>query len=246
MKFGSVFSGVGGLDLGLEAAGWECLWQVEFDDFCNKILEMRFPHTKKYGDIKNVKTKELDRVDAIVGGFPCQPVSLAGRQEGEGDERWLWPDFIRIITGLQPSFAVVENVNGLLHRGGATVLNDLAKAGYDAEWYTIPAEAFGADHKRERIFIVAYHQSLGVERVWPDGIEIPRALFEEVLSVRDSNGQWKSEPDLRRTADGVSDWVDRLRALGNAVVPQIAYWIGECINECVDKQGRKARPSQIG
>ena len=246
MKFGSLFSGVGGLDLGLEAAGWECLWQVEFDDFCNKILEMRFPHTKKYGDIKDVRTEELERVDAIVGGFPCQPVSFAGRQEGEGDERWLWPDFMRIITDLRPSFAVIENVVGLLHHGGATVLNDLAKAGYDAEWYTIPASAFGADHKRERIFIVAYHTSLGVEGVWPDGIEVPRALFEEVLSVRDSNGQWKSEPDLRRTADGVSDWVDRLRALGNAVVPQIAYWIGECINECVDKQERKARPSQIG
>ncbi len=230
MKFGSLFSGVGAFDLGFHLAGWDCRWQVEVDDYCRQILELRFPWTTKYGDIKNVKAEELETVDAIVGGFPCQPVSFAGKLKGESDERWLWKEFARVAFALRPTYIVIENVRGLLNRGGTTVLFDIAKAGYDAEWQTIPASAFGANHKRERLFIVAYDKSVGMERLWSNGVEITPTLDKEILSVRDSDGEWKVEPDIRRTSDGNSFRVDRLKSIGNAVVPHIGHWLARQIN----------------
>jgi DNA (cytosine-5)-methyltransferase 1 len=241
MKFGSLFSGIGAFDLGFVWAGWEPVFQVEVDKFCRDILDIRFPDTEKFGDIKKVGIDDYwrlykeSKIEALVGGFPCQPVSLAGRQRALRDERWLWPQFRRFIIQLRPRYVVIENVYGLLHRGGVDILRDLAEGGYDAEWQTIKASAFGADHKRERVFIIAYPKGIGVERVWPEGVEIPQRFFEKELSVRDSNGQWKVEPDVRRVDDGVAYRVDRLKSLGNSVMPQIGYWLGALINEHVEK-----------
>lgn len=237
MKFGSLFSGIGAFDLGFVRAGWEPVFQVENDKFCRDILDLRFPDTEKFGDIKEVSINDYYRllteskVQALVGGFPCQPISFAGRQEAQSDARWLWPYFRRFIVQLRPRYVVIENVYGLLHRGGVDVLRDIASCGYDAEWQTIKASAFGADHKRERVFIIAYAKGLGMEGVWSEGVKIPRPLFEKELSVRDSNGQWKVEPDVRRIDDGVADRMDRLKSLGNAVMPQIGHWLGGLINE---------------
>jgi DNA (cytosine-5)-methyltransferase 1 len=161
LRYGSLFTGIGGLDLGLDMAGFECAWQVEVDEFCKEILEREWPNAKRYGDVFNLDTSKLESVDLICGGFPCQPVSVAGKRSGTSDERWLWPEFARIIREIKPRWVVAENVPGLLSansgRAFAEVLRDLAESGYDAVWDIFPAGGpggSGALHKRERIFII--------------------------------------------------------------------------------------------
>jgi len=157
MRFGSFFSGIEGIGLGLERAGMTCRWQVEIDPYCLAVLRKHWPDVPKYGDIRALTGDELEPVDLICGGFPCQPVSLAGRRRGAADERWLWPEFARLLRVLRPRFALLENVPGLLAGGGmAEVLGDLAALGFDAEWDCIPAAAVGAPHLRYRVFICAY------------------------------------------------------------------------------------------
>lgn len=153
---GSLFSGIGGIDKGLELAGFEVAWQIEIDEFCQKVLHKHWPHVPKWRNITHVRGTELRTVDLICGGFPCQPVSYAGNQRAQADERWLWPEFARLIRILRPRYVLVENVPGLLRRGIEDVLGDLAASGYDAEWEGLPASAFGAPHERQRIWIVAY------------------------------------------------------------------------------------------
>jgi len=158
--FGSLFSGIGGIDLGLERAGMHGLWQVEKDAFCTKVLQKHWPNTPRYGDIRDLDASRLPSVDLIAGGFPCQPHSLAGKRQASADERNLWPEFARIIRSIRPRWVLAENVLGLLssedgHFFGA-VLRDLAEAGYDAQWFVLSAAEFGAPHRRERVFLVAH------------------------------------------------------------------------------------------
>src|SRR6185369_1358782 len=159
--FGSLFAGIGGIDLGLERAGWECRFQVEWDAWCRARLIERFPHVPDvFGDIARVNWSGVERVDLLAGGFPCQPVSVAGRQAAQEDARWLWPEFHRAIRALRPSLILVENVPNLLAVGDGSafgdILGDLAASGYDTEWDCIPAAAVGAPHERDRVFLVAY------------------------------------------------------------------------------------------
>ncbi len=162
--FGSLFSGIGGLDLGLERAGWECCWQVERDAFRRKVLDKHWPSVNRYGDICEVNFENIESVDLIAGGFPCQPVSSAGKMLAQQDARWLWPEFARAIRTVRPHLVLIENVTGLLIRGFEDVLRDLAASGYDAEWQVLPAIAFGAPHLRARIWIVAYLDSWRQQR----------------------------------------------------------------------------------
>jgi DNA (cytosine-5)-methyltransferase 1 len=166
--FGSLFAGIGGIDLGLERAGWECRWQVEWDGFCQTSLARNWAPVVRRGDVTAVDFRELERVDLIAGGFPCQPVSVAGRQRGRADERWLWPEFARAIRDVGPSFVLVENVRNLLAiddgRPFGEVLGSLAALGYDAEWDCIPASAFGAPHERDRLWLLAYPDERRRER----------------------------------------------------------------------------------
>lgn len=161
--FGSVFTGVGGIDLGLERAGWKCRWQVENNTYCLRILERHWPDIKRYGNIKRVNPAELEPVDLIAGGFPCQPTSCAGKRLGDKDPRWLWPEMARIIRGVRPRYVLVENPPGLYTKGFGQVLGDLAACGYTAEWDCLSADAFGAPHLRYRIFLVAYPQGPRLE-----------------------------------------------------------------------------------
>lgn len=154
---GSLFSGIGGLDLGLERAGWDVQWQVENNDFCNCVLKKHWPDVKRFGDIKTLDDK-VGAVDLVCGGFPCQPVSVAGRRKGQEDARWLWPEFTRILGLVRPRLILVENTPGLLSLGMGAVLGSLAALGYDAEWDSLPAAAFGAPHLRYRVFLVGYPQ----------------------------------------------------------------------------------------
>lgn len=155
-SFGSLFAGIGGIDLGLERAGWTCKWQVEINPFCQAVLKKHWPEVPKFGDVRKLSGKELSAVELIAGGFPCQPVSVAGKRRGKEDPRWLWPQFARIISILRPPLVFVENTPGLFQRGFSEVLGGLAANGYNAEWDCLEAKDIGAPHRRRRIFIVAY------------------------------------------------------------------------------------------
>jgi len=175
--FGSLFAGIGGIDLGLERAGMECRWQVENDLFCNRVLERHWPDVRRYGDVKKTDPErvqeECGRVQVVAGGFPCQDLSYAGKGRGIYAERsGLWFEFERFVWALRPRVVLVENVPGLLSRGIDVVLGCLAALGYDAEWDCIPAAVFGAPHLRHRVFIVAYPgvgRGTGKEGIEADG-----------------------------------------------------------------------------
>lgn len=153
---GSLFSGIGGLDLGLERAGWTIKWQVEVDEWCRKVLTKHWPDVPRYGDIRELKGDELEPVDLICGGFPCQPFSVAGKRRGAADDRYLWPEMFRIIKALRPAWVLGENVANIVNMALDTVLSDLESEGYEAATFVIPACAVGAPHRRDRVWIVAY------------------------------------------------------------------------------------------
>ena len=156
MKFGSLFAGIGGFDLGLERAGMSCQWQVEIEDYPTKILEKHWPEVHRERDIKECSGENLEPVDLICGGFPCQDISVAGTGAGLAGERsGLWYEMHRIISDVKPRWVIVENVAALLSRGMDVVLRDLSQIGYDCEWHIIPASAVGAPHRRERVWIIA-------------------------------------------------------------------------------------------
>ena len=162
MFIGSLFSGVGGLELGLEWAGvGRTAWQVEADAFRRSVLARWWPGAVRFDDVRAVGAKNLTRVDVVCGGFPCQDLSWAGKGAGiDGERSGLWSEFARVLGELRPRFAVVENVAAIRSRdrGRALgrVLGDLAALGYDAEWHSVRASDVGAPHKRERVFVLAY------------------------------------------------------------------------------------------
>lgn len=250
--FGSLFAGIGGMDLGLERAGWECKWQVENDEWCQRVLAKHWPDVTRFGDIRNLTERHaLNPVDLICGGFPCQPVSHAGKGRAQADSRWLWPEFERIVGMVRPRYVLVENVVGLLRRGMGDVLGGLAALGYDAEWDCIPAAAFGAPHQRYRVWIVAHRQD-HPQRSYSNGLGSHRTEVNEhggpkqgraelrdeqerffrPLGPHESKGQhWLAEPSVGRMAPRVPNRVDRIRGIGNSVVPQVAEWIGRRLME---------------
>jgi DNA (cytosine-5)-methyltransferase 1 len=159
LTIGSLFSGIGGLELGLEVAGvGKTIWQVEQDDFCRNVLAKHWPEAERFDDIKTVGANNLGYADIICGGFPCQDISLAGSGAGLAGERsGLWGEMHRVIREIRPRFVIVENVPALTSRGLGTVLGDLASCGYDAQWDCISAASIGACHRRDRLFIIAYN-----------------------------------------------------------------------------------------
>lgn len=160
MTLGSLFSGIGGFDLGFERAGYEIKFQVEIDEYCQRVLARHWPDVQRFGDIRTIE--RLPNVDVLCGGFPCQDISHAGKREGiDGERSGLWSEFVRIIRLVRPRYVVVENVSALLVRGMGRVLGDLSASGYDAEWDCIPACAVGAPHRRDRVWIVAYDHEYG-------------------------------------------------------------------------------------
>lgn len=180
---GSIFSGIGGFDLAAEWKGWKNVFQVEIDEFCNKVLKKRFPNTKRYGDIKKFDaTKYRGTIDVLTGGFPCQPFSTAGNQEGANDNRFLWPENFRVIDELRPTHVVCENVTGIHNVEISTriakmedqesvfvyfekviqrIIRDLESIGYEIPrtnqgepiLFNIPACAVQAQTRRDRVWI---------------------------------------------------------------------------------------------
>ena len=223
---GSLFSGIGGLDLGLERAGMKVIWQSEIDPFACKVLEKHWPGVPNHGDIKRISWDTVERPDIICGGYPCQPFSLAGQRNGTNDPRHLWPWVRESISRLQPRYAILENVRGHLTLGGLQVIGELAEIGYDAEWRIVPASGLGARHQRDRIIIVAYPSGIRGAR-WRSAFESGHAEARQ-HAIRSAE-YWKDEPAVGRMADGIPHRMDRLRGLGNAVVPQVAEYIGRLI-----------------
>ena len=289
LTVGSLFSGIGGLDLGLERAGMKVIWQSEINPYANQVLAKHWPTIPNYGDIKNIDWTQLERPDVICGGYPCQPFSQAGHRKGEEDPRHLWPWVRDAISALRPRYAIMENVRGHLSLGGTTVLADLAAIGYDAEWDIVSAQSVGANHRRDRIFIVAYpngsnsadgrqrenlprEDSSGRDDRSGSGSDFGEVSVGgtgqgagNVAYTHDSRGRtpkhdadahrsatlkrrrifslagtcrpgenerwWKIEPGVGRVADGIPRRVDRLKCLGNAVVPQVAEYVGRLVME---------------
>ena len=161
MKVGSLFSGGGLGDFGFLAAGMEISWQCEIDEYCQKILALRYPESKKYRDIKTLKGEEIEKVDIITGGFPCQPFSVAGKRKGKDDNRYLWPEMLRVIDECRPRWIVGENVPGIINLALDTVYADLESKGYEVQSIVFPSHAIGALHKRDRLWIIANTGLLG-------------------------------------------------------------------------------------
>jgi DNA (cytosine-5)-methyltransferase 1 len=235
MTFGSLFAGIGGFDLGLERAGMTCKWQVEIDDYASRVLAKHWPDVPRHDDVRTFPTAARDwAVDVICGGFPCQDISGAGNKRGLAGERsGLWREFARIVGCLRPRYVIVENVAALLVRGMGEVLGDLASLGYDAEWHCIPAAAVGAPQFRDRVWIVAYPCSRRLQGLKERDCE--RQIIERRDDIdRLAVGQRRARAGkswVRRADDGIPHRMDRLRCLGNAVVPQVVEVIGRAILE---------------
>ena len=259
ITIGSLFSGIGGLELGLErATGGRTLWQVERDEWCRRVLAKHWPDAERFDDVRTVGACSLRPVDLICGGFPCQDVSFAGRGAGlAGSRSGLWYEYRRIVGELRPRVVVVENV-AAAKRWVPHVLGDLTELGYRARAFALSAADVGSPHLRRRVFIVAVAHRTGLEergdtpglrqqspagrgsaRAWPprrgdvDG-------WREWLAA---GGPPAAVPRLRGGPDGLPGGVDRdrtarLRALGNAVVPQCAEVIGRIVMEELYARGR--------
>ena len=277
-------SGIGGFSLGLQRAGMETVAFCEIDEFCRKILNKHWPDVPVFKDIKalaNGSEGLIPGCDLICGGVPCQPFSVAGKQEGQGDtNRHLWPYMFEIVKQQKPAFVIVENVAGFVNMALDDVLSDLESEGYAAQSFVIPACAVDAKHRRDRVWIVAYSDSAAVWNL-PERQEVGRHNVQagrqaitphdgEAQFVADTSRQrmerhrtsgfkesqpssgsrlprrnsargepavWPPEPWVGRVADGVPNRVDRIKGLGNAVVPQVVEVIGSAIMEFYENNG---------
>jgi len=239
LKLLDLFSGIGGFSLGLESTGgFETVAFCEFDTHAQAVLKKHWPETKIYDDVRTLNAKKYrGSVDVVCGGFPCQDVSMSGDKKGitEGERSNLYVEMLRVISECLPRYAIFENVTGLLTgesgRWFAKFLYDLAEIGYDAEWHCIPASELGANHHRDRVYVVAYPNMQRCEGSAENQIlQEPRLQIELVRSFE----RWPSRQDIPspRTSggnDGIPKRLDRLRRLGNAVVPAIPKIIGEAI-----------------
>ncbi len=227
MVIGSLFSGIGGLELGLEWAGLgPTVWQVEKDPYCQRVLRRHWPEATLYDDITQIDPTRLAPVDLICGGFPCQDLSSAGSRKGlSGSRSGLWGEFLRIVKGVRPSWVVVENVSS----GSKDWVDVVRRELDDWQYATLPvplqANWFGAPHRRARVFVIGHtdrqSQSTGSQHAKAPGVR----------SVAPTPPTWAHEPTFCRVDDGLPHRMDRLRALGNAVVPQCAEIVGHVIQE---------------
>jgi DNA (cytosine-5)-methyltransferase 1 len=319
LSVGSLFAGIGGLELGLERCGMDVRWQVEIDPWARQVLAKHWPDVERHDDIKTWPKPDTERVDVICGGFPCQDISTAGKGAGlAGARSGLFFELMRVVRDLGPRYVLLENVSALLGRGMDSVLGELAQVGFDAIWHCVTASSVGAPHRRDRVFIIGYRPddvadtrgqgapecdrprrsgestwgtpetggktprpsngppcanvSTGCRQALADteserreeGRRLQNARTEEratgrrqALADTDSVGPqgqranrhdarptrlcsgttpgganfWAAEPAVGRVANGIPRRVDRLRGLGNAVVPQVAEFVGHLLLE---------------
>lgn len=248
----SLFSGIGGLDLAAEMAGMVIVGQCEWADYPTRVLERHWPAVPRWRDIRTLTGDDfyertgLRTVDVVSGGFPCQPFSSAGKRRGTEDDRYLWPEMLRVICELRPRWIVGENVVGIIGMALDDILIQLEKEGYEARTFVFPAYAVGALHQRNRVAIVAYSCCDG----WKDEIKcrssadafkredniqkqkiknlcrnsrLEQLGFSKMRQAEWGNPDWLCKSGICRVVDGLSNRMDRLVCLGNAVVPQQFY-----------------------
>lgn len=218
-----LFSGIGGFALACRWAGVETVGFAEIDDYASRVLAKNFPGVPNYGDVRNVPGSAAAWL--VTGGFPCQPFSVAGKQGGASDDRYLWPEMARVIERTGPTWVLAENVPGIIGMELDTMLSDLERIGYTAWPVVVPACAVGAVHRRDRVWIIAnangkLSTSEGgtIRRGWRD--------MGEAINQTEKVTDWTHQPAMVRMVDEVSKKLDRIRrlnAIGNAIVPQVAY-----------------------
>jgi DNA (cytosine-5)-methyltransferase 1 len=244
-----LFSGIGGFAL---AASWvwgedhEIVSFCEIEDYPQRVLKKHWPDVPCHDDIKTLKGDSFGTIDLITGGFPCQPFSVAGKQGGSADDRHLWPEMFRVIQEAKPTWIIGENVAGLVNMVEfEQCFIDLEGEGYETQAFIIPACGIGADHIRERVWVVANtssdrrnsrkhiqreHQN-NTKRKW-----IPRENIEQRGEIRNDAAEIIQAYHRRhhaggniRNCDDVPSRVDRLKGLGNAIVPQVVVPIMQAI-----------------
>ncbi len=225
MKVGSLFTGIGGLDLGLMACGHTISWMCENDKHCCRVLAVRFPGVPIYGDIRELRGQDLPPVDIMCAGWPCPPISCAGKRKGNEDERWLWPEVARLLREARPRWFLGENPAGLYSanhgREFGEVLRDLAQAGYDARWESIRASDVGAPHRRERVFIVAHSRRRGDDEGQQIGItgSGDQAVFgeeSETMAGTDRSRWERGEKRKERREEGQQMLIERDKPLADS------------------------------
>jgi DNA (cytosine-5)-methyltransferase 1 len=265
LKHLDLFSGIGGFALAARNVGWQTVGFCESEPFCQSVLRKHWPDVPIHDDVRTLTSDAVGSVDIITGGYPCQPFSLAGERRGQDDDRHLWPHFARLIRELRPRWVLGENVAGHVTLGLDDVLADLEGLGYSWEAFVIPAAAVDARHRRDRVWIAANAsgdelrnesgRSSGPSRAdtaepRDDGAQEPvanchvsrlaqregeRSDPRTKLQAAERASRWLPEPGVGRVADGIPGRVDRLRALGNAIVPQVAEEIFRAI-DAVNKE----------
>lgn len=259
LTYGSLFTGVGGIDIGFDRAGMECLWMCEKDKFCQKVLRQHWPKIKLYEDILDVD-ESVDRPDVLCGGFPCTDISVVNTKgKGlDGENSGLWFEYLRVIRLLRPRYILVENSPNIFTRGFNRLLGGLASLRYNAEWQILSAAQFRGCHLRRRIFVVAYpHDMLEQNRQETERCRVERfdhgipgeeedtgsciSGSEEVATVfptvftRELASRWEPKPRAFRVDDGSTSRTHRVKAIGNAVVPAISEYIGKLILDHANK-----------
>ena len=259
MRHLDLFSGIGGFALAAQWAGMQTIGFSEIDEFACKVLAKNFPEIPNIGNMKEITGNECGSVDIVTGGFPCQPFSKAGKQKGKSDERWLWPEMLRVIKQARPSWVLIENVVDLEYMGLDQVCFDLEADGYSTRPFIIPAGAVKREHGRERLWVVAHDERTGAEleehtdrgQEWRPAENTQRTMVPQRYGKSCSKGvesgcvlldgetfsvDGQSEPTFLGSAHGIPNRMDRRKALGNAIVPQVAYEILKVIAEIENRQ----------
>ena len=242
MKMLSLFSGIGGIDLAAQWAGIETVAFCEIEPFCQKVLKKHWPNVPIFEDVKKLGKEALEdagigRVDIVAGGFPCQPFSIAGKQKGKEDNRHLWPEMLRIIDEVKPDWVIGENVENAVRLVLDDIIDDLERIQYKAQAFVVSAYCSGAWFDGKRVFIVASPNDRSTTLRRNTQLQTDAQIngcwrnngrgTEKV----DAKSRWQTESRPYGVVDGVPDVVDRLRCLGNAVVPQQIYPIFAAIAE---------------
>jgi DNA (cytosine-5)-methyltransferase 1 len=244
MKHGSLFSGIGGFDLAAEWMGWDNVFHCEIEEYQRGELNNNFPKAISFKDIKDIDgTQFTNSIDIISGGFPCQDISIANTYNGggqgiKGERSGLWQEYARLIREIRPKYIVFENSPMLVNRGLEHVLCDLSRMGYDAEWRMFYATQFGFNHRRKRIYGIAYSKQIGCENNFEQGGILSKILQQKPsrqnpLSMPFERFNSKSDYGHIRMDDGFSKELDKkvIESYGNAIIPIIAFEIFKAIQQ---------------
>jgi DNA (cytosine-5)-methyltransferase 1 len=255
MTHGSLFSGIGGFDLAAQWMGWNNVFHCEWNEFGQKVLKHYWPKSISYGDItKTDFTIHRGRIDILTGGFPCQDASIAmqhgsGQKGLEGDRTGLWTHMVRATEEIRPKYVIAENVANILRtnngRDFQTILRELARMGYNAEWRVTRANEAGAAHNRARLYLVGYSNCIRLQKGESFFAYVGKEAVSRRRRITGTTGtvgiSWPPEPVISWLDDGIPEWMGKksfrgwryksIKAYGNAVVPQVVYQIFKAIQQ---------------